>query len=314
MISSDTNDTVDLEPVTPRGQWFELFQDSCTYEIKSKASTDSEVSLEFRLAELPDVIDQSFGGCYGTSTSPPNKDPDLSVSGSSKYNLNSLPSQALTDRNLDVNTRLCPLEQAETLPKKGPRPQILSNVLQGHEQGVDQSRYIANESGTERREYQIPVSQNRNTASKPNCDEDIRITVEAPPLPCATRSASNTTSEQDLAYYQRQISSPFPMSASESETCSWSSDHDTDWGDDESDDEHRTIGTPLIIEGSNMLAEQELRNLVTKPVLSKMKQELVDRIMVEFWQIFNQGKEINMYVLQNEQSYLQNMKLTVTQI
>jgi hypothetical protein len=48
-----------------------------------------------------------------------------------------------------------------------------------------------------------------------------------------------------------------------------------------------------------MLAELELPNLVTRPVLSKMKQELVDRIMMEFWQIFNQ-KEINMYVSHNE--------------
>jgi hypothetical protein len=85
------------------------------------------------------------------------------------------------------------------------------------------------------------------------------------------------------------------MSASGSETSSWSSDNDTEWEDDESDDEHRTIGTPVIIGGSNILAELELPSLVTRPVLSKMKQELVDRIMMEFWQIFNQ-KEINMYV------------------
>jgi hypothetical protein len=40
----------------------------------------------------------------------------------------------------------------------------------------------------------------------------------------------------------------------------------------------------------------ELPILTTTPVLSKMKQELVDRIMVEFWEIFNEEKETNLYV------------------
>jgi hypothetical protein len=290
MTFSDTIDTVDFEALTPRGQWDELpdFTDFYAYDAKSKSSADSDASFGF------------FELCYGTPASPPITDLGLSTSISRKFNVNRLPSQAPTDRNLDMSVRLCP--QAETPPKKDSRSQILSNDL---EQGAGQSRYVANESGTERKEHQIFMSQNRNIASEPNCDKDIRITIEAPPLPCATGSASDTTSREDLAYYQRQTSSPSPTSASGSETCSWPSDNDTDWGDDASDDEHRAIGTPIIIESSNVLVEQELPN-ITKPVLSKMKQELVDRIMVEFWQIFNQEKETNMYNSHSEQSSLQN--------
>lgn len=230
---------------------------------------------------------------------------DPPVSGSSKFNLNLLQNQALKDRNLGMYTLFSSVEQAETPPGEGSRPQILSKVLQGYDQGADQSRYISNERETERQEYQIPVSQNCNIASKPNCNDDIRITIEALPLPCTTRLASNTTPGQDPTYYQRQTSSPSQMSASGSETCSWASDSNTDWEDDEFDDENRTIGTSVITEGSNTLAEQELPNLITKPLLSKMKHELVDRIMVEFWQIFNQEKEINMYVSYSEKSHLQ---------
>ena len=302
MISSDTNNTVDPrnpDVLTPVGRWDEPAEFcSWEYETKSKASTDSDLPLEFRWAEPMNLMDQALSGCFGTSISPPTKYLSLSVSDTNNFNLHSLQSQSLTVNNLGMNFQLCPLEEAENLPKMDSRSQILLNVLEGYEQSATQPRNITSESGSEHREYQIPASQDGNTLSKPNCDTDIRISIEARPLPCTTRSVSNTRSGREFPYYRRQTSSPSPMTASESETCPWSSDNDTDWGDDEPDDENRTIGAPVIIEGSNVLAEQELPNRVTRPVLSKMKQELVDRLMVEFWQIFNQEQEINRYVSQ----------------
>jgi hypothetical protein len=295
-----------FEVLTPQGLWDEPLglKDSSGFESEFKASTDQDFTFDDFLfpAGLTDFVEQSLTGCNETSPSPPNttnEDLCLSATISSKTNLKSLPGQVSTDRNLDMNTKLYPGEPAETPPKKVSRSSVLSNVLRGHEQGGDQSKSMANENGTERRDFQIPVSQNLGFASKHHCNEDIRTSIEAlptVPLLCATKSVINTTPGHDLTYDdQQQPPSPSPFFRSASETCSWFSDDETDWGDDESDDAHRTIGT-LVIEGSNILGEQELPNLVSRPVLSKMKQELVDRIMVEFWQIFNQEKEINMYV------------------
>jgi len=305
MDSSKTYDTVDLEVLTPEGQWDEPpgLKDYSGFESKFKACgpyfTNQDFHFDDYLVAKLDFVGQSLTSYNETSPWPPNTtNEDLCLSGtiSSKFNLNSLPSQVRTDGNQDTNTKPYPAEPAEAPPKKASRSSGFSNVLQGYEQGGDQSKSLANENGTECRDYQIPVSQNLGFASKSHCNEDIMSSIEAPPLPCATKSVINTTPGQDLTYDQRQPCSPSPFFRSGSETCSWFSDNETDWGDDESDDAHRTIGT-LVIEGCNISGKQELPNLVARPVLSKMKQELVDRIMMEFWQIFNQEKEINMYVL-----------------
>jgi hypothetical protein len=111
---------------------------------------------------------------------------------------------------------------------------------------------------------------------------------------------------------EHEISCLCPLFASSSETCSKPPGNDTEWEGDLSDDDYQTIDTPGVIEDSIILMGRIFLKLVTKPVLSKMKQELVDRIMVEFWQIFNQGMGTNMYVSHSEQLYYQNTKLTVT--
>lgn len=215
-------------------------------------------------------------------------DLDFSASDSRNLNLSARPSGAYTDRNVDIDIRLYP--QTETPPKR------------------DESKYIANNNGRDSRARENHVSQNRNITFKSDYGED-----EPTPLPHTTESANNATLGQDPTYYQRQTSSPSAMFSSGSETCSWSSDNDTDWEDDESDHEHR-IGTTVVIKGSNILEEQVLPNFLTKPVLSKMKQELVDRIMVEFWQIFNQEKDFIMYVSYLPQEVGMFPKLIVSQI
>jgi hypothetical protein len=270
MYSSKTDDTVDLEVLTPESQWDEPpgLGDFSGFKLESKASTDQDFNLNDFYFAVPDFVEQ-LTGCNETSPSPPNTTDEglcLSATISSKSNLNSLPSQVPTDRNLDMNTKLYRVEPAETPPKKAPRSSGLSNVLQGHEQGRDQSKSMANENGTERQDYQNLVPQNLGFAAKHHCNEDILISIEALPLLCATKSVINTTQGQDLTYDQGQPSSPSPFFRSGSETCSWFSDNETDWGDDESDDAHRTIGT-LVIEGSNISGEQELPNLVAGPVL-----------------------------------------------
>ena len=79
------------------------------------------------------------------------------------------------------------------------------------------------------------------------------------------------------------------MSGSSSQTSSCLFDNDTDWGDDDSDDDISNI-IPGFGQRRINSTGGERPVLSTAPVLSKMKQELVDRIMDQFWETFNQEK------------------------
>lgn len=63
-------------------------------------------------------------------------------------------------------------------------------------------------------------------------------------------------------------------------------DDDTDWGEDESTDAH-----VYHFSKSGEAACEEMNQTLIQPLLSPFKQELIGRIMKEFWIIFNQENE-----------------------
>jgi hypothetical protein len=81
-----------------------------------------------------------------------------------------------------------------------------------------------------------------------------------------------------------RVSSP---SSTGFDTLSSFSDEETDWGEDESDTSVCPIGTSTSSqnEGSRGRLNGE-RDLIA-PILSPVKQAVVDRIMKKFWEIFN---------------------------
>jgi hypothetical protein len=191
-----------------------------------------------------------------------------------------------TDKSLDMDFDLSPTGLAQNLHKKVSRPSGLFDFLQEREQG-HQSELNTTSRGHQ--DHQVSLSQDSSLISGHGCKDNVLNSIEASPLPYDTKQVINTTPEPNLVDTQPQSSCVSSFSRSGSETCSWVSSDETDWGDDEIDDFH-------VLKRNGISGEEDLSNHVTGPVLSKVKQELVDRLMVEFWQIFNQEDKFKVYV------------------
>ena len=81
--------------------------------------------------------------------------------------------------------------------------------------------------------------------------------------------------------------------SSRSNTWSSFTDDDTDWGEDDVTSSVQDLYFAGFSSYSkeDCLSQEEVKDNLTRPVISPMKQELIDRIMKEFWVIFNQESE-----------------------
>jgi hypothetical protein len=87
--------------------------------------------------------------------------------------------------------------------------------------------------------------------------------------------------------------SPQGESSSRNNTLSSLADDDTDWGEDELTGNIQDLHFPgfSAIARDGLLSQDQMEESLTRPIFSPMKQELIDRIMKEFWVIFNQETE-----------------------
>lgn len=81
-----------------------------------------------------------------------------------------------------------------------------------------------------------------------------------------------------------------------SETSSCFSDYETDDESGESTEEYSNMDTYTSIICREDLTGRGASSVNTQRILSSMETELVERIMLEFWEIFNQEREAIMYV------------------
>jgi hypothetical protein len=78
-----------------------------------------------------------------------------------------------------------------------------------------------------------------------------------------------------------------PPSSTGFETHSSFSDEETDWGEDESDTSLYPVGTSTSSQNEGTWGHLNGERDLIKPILSPVKQAVVDRIMKKFWEVFN---------------------------
>lgn len=83
-----------------------------------------------------------------------------------------------------------------------------------------------------------------------------------------------------------------PGSSERSDTHTSSSDNDTDWEEDEMADSLHKVRASTLHQASQSPQSSNIEHLI-KPILSPMKGELVDRMMNEFWAVFNQDNDLH---------------------
>lgn len=82
-------------------------------------------------------------------------------------------------------------------------------------------------------------------------------------------------------------------SSSRSNTLSYFTEDETDWGEDEFNNSVQDLDFSNFssISQEDCYSQAQVKDTLTRPVFSPMKQALIDRIMKEFWIIFNQETE-----------------------
>jgi hypothetical protein len=82
-------------------------------------------------------------------------------------------------------------------------------------------------------------------------------------------------------------------SSSRSNTLSYFTEDETDWGEEEANNSGQEIyfSSFSSISQKDCLSQAQVKDSLTQPVFSPMKLALIDRIMKEFWIIFNQETE-----------------------
>jgi hypothetical protein len=86
---------------------------------------------------------------------------------------------------------------------------------------------------------------------------------------------------------------PFDGSSSRTNTLSSFTEDDTDWGEDEMTGSLRDFHFSGFSELSreSLSSQDQIKDTLTRRVFSPMQQQLIDRIMKEFWAIFDQERD-----------------------
>ncbi|KAJ8067322.1 hypothetical protein OCU04_004675 [Sclerotinia nivalis] len=125
------------------------------------------------------------------------------------------------------------------------------------------------------------------SVSGPRNDDTKPTAIEKTAVSCDPRLCNPPSPERKLSYKEKQVQDSLPLS----ESCSsWSSDDDTDLGEDESDREGHTARMNIPTKTNPPMMENQAPCFDTQPLFSKLKHELTDPIMPELWKLFN-GKK-----------------------
>ncbi|CAD6444602.1 f8c9ece0-bf87-47e0-874a-78644042707a [Sclerotinia trifoliorum] len=128
---------------------------------------------------------------------------------------------------------------------------------------------------------QESVSGPRNDDTKPSAMEETAVS-------CDLRLINPSSPKLEPSCKQTKVQDSSPLSNS----CSpWSSDDDTDLEDDESDREGHTAKTEISTKSNASTTENQAPGFDTHPFFFKLKYELIDSIMLEFWEYFNRREE-----------------------
>jgi hypothetical protein len=116
------------------------------------------------------------------------------------------------------------------------------------------------------------------------------VREEAYPTSAKSRSQSLVAPTSECSNAM-QLSLDLPhVSPTRNNTLSSFTEDDTDWGEDEIagslQDLHFTDFSAFSREG--LFSQDQMNETLMRPVFSPMKEELIDRIMKEFWAIFDQ--------------------------
>jgi hypothetical protein len=161
-------------------------------------------------------------------------------------------------------------------------------------------------TSTELHVYQVATGNIGQSSEKPleensaSCDQSqISSTVlregNQTLTRCQTQEGSRRSSAPTLD--DESATKPTPSvqgesSSSRSNTLSSFTEDDTDWGEDEIDGSvHDLHFSSFSAFSKEEVLSQEVKDSLMRPVFSPMKQKLIDRIMKEFWVIFNQESE-----------------------
>jgi hypothetical protein len=149
-------------------------------------------------------------------------------------------------------------------------------------------------------------SENPLEGNSPSCDQlQISSTIlreDSQTLATLPTQSSRRPSPPTLG--DKSTIKPIPSvhdesSSSRSNTLSSFTDDNSDWGEDEANGSVQDLYFPgfSAFSQKEVLSQEQVKDSLTRPVFSPMKQELIDRIMKEFWVIFNQESEAIQYVL-----------------
>jgi hypothetical protein len=121
-----------------------------------------------------------------------------------------------------------------------------------------------------------PVCLGGNQASTRSSSQDCQV-------PSSPNVQENHT--QKLSSSQHADFSPG------CDTPSSTTDDDTDWDEDDTNNSPQSSHI-YRISRTDELDQEEIKESLVAPMLSPFKKQLIDRIMKEFWVIFNQESEI----------------------
>ncbi|KAG4436548.1 hypothetical protein IFR05_007986 [Cadophora sp. M221] len=137
--------------------------------------------------------------------------------------------------------------------------------------------------------------------------QDAEVPLEETPLPQVPSAVQSkvipTQSTRQLSlplFDEKSTTNRTPSdhgecssSKSRSTTLSSFTEDESDWGEDDSTSSVQDMHFPgfSAFAKQDVLSPDQVKQSLTRPVFSPMKQELIDRIMNEFWVIFNQDSE-----------------------
>jgi hypothetical protein len=151
-----------------------------------------------------------------------------------------------------------------------------------------------------RKEADISEKQATDATANPPVKE-IAVSADREGVPALVREEAYPTSAKSRSQslvsptseYSNAMQLPLDLphvSPTRNNTLSSFTEDDTDWGEDEItgslQDLHFADFSAFSQEG--LFSQDQMNETLMRPVFSPMKEELIDRIMKEFWAIFDQ--------------------------
>jgi hypothetical protein len=144
--------------------------------------------------------------------------------------------------------------------------------------------------------YQSAMSEDDIESSHPSVTQSPKM----PRCPDGDRASTRSLSQDSRDpsspnvqenHTQKLSSSPYADFSPGGDTPSSITDEDTDWSEDDINNSPQSSRV-YYFSKTDQLDQGEIKETLVAPILSPFKKQLIDRIMKEFWVIFNQENEI----------------------